>query len=74
MCDKSNSKFINISKNSDLLRRLISSSTDHYDKKKGEGGGKSTQILEATKLSCADYNQCGHALSQVLVILRLGFQ
>jgi hypothetical protein len=35
-------------------------------KKKGEEGGKSTQILEATKLSCGDYNQCGHALSKYL--------
>jgi len=49
-----------------LLGRIISSSTDHYDEKKGEGGGKTPQILEATKLSCADYNQCGHVLSKYL--------
>ncbi len=49
-----------------MLGRIISSSTDHYDIKHGKGGGKSTQILEATKLSCADYNQCGHTLSKYL--------
>jgi hypothetical protein len=66
MCNKSNSKFIIISKtfkfvweNHFLFHRPLW-------QKKVESGGKSTQILEATKLSCADYNQCGHALSKYL--------
>jgi hypothetical protein len=63
---KSNSKFINIPKTFRFVWKNHFLFHRPLWQKKVDGGGKSTQILEATKLSCADYNQCGDALSKYL--------